>query len=130
MAQEKQFEIWKPIKGAPDYHISSLGRVKSLGFILNNGSFRPGKILKPYSDPKGYLKIELHGHIKKVHRLVAEAFIPNYLGKPQVNHIDGNKENNNVVNLEWATNAENTQHAYDTGLYKHKGVNYGSRKTI
>jgi len=53
-----------------------------------------------------------------VHRLVAEAFIPNPLGYPQVNHIDGNPKNNKANNLEWCNNAQNIQHAYKTGLYK------------
>jgi len=88
-------EIWKNIAGFDGkYQVSTWGRVRSV-----NG------ILKPYVNHKGYLKIGLmrNGmcHKRRVHRLVAQAFIPNHLGLPEVNHIDGNKQNNSVTNLEW-----------------------------
>lgn len=113
---EKQREMWKPIKEFPNYEVSNLGRIRSLGFINNFGHFRRGQILKPWDDGKGYLKVELYGKSVRVHRLVAKAFVPNPENKSQVNHKDGNPKNNKASNLEWVTNAENTQHAYDMGL--------------
>lgn len=87
-------------------------------------SFKKGepKILKGLSDTKGYLYVCLGKRYPKIHRLVALAFIPNLDNKPQVNHIDGNKKNNNISNLEWVTNGENQKHAFKLGLNKpHKG---------
>ena len=75
----------------------------------------------PYFIWGGYKIITYKNKTYKVHRLIAETFIPNPNNLPQVNHIDGNKLNNNVDNLEWCTPQENTQHAYDNGLAKSKG---------
>jgi hypothetical protein len=89
------------------------------GLIRNKKS---GKYREPYINENGYLCVGIYDSEKgqsvqhRVHRLVAEAFIPNPDGKRTVNHIDGNKLNNNVENLEWATHSENLEHARRTGL--------------
>ena len=107
--QVLNIEEWKQIPNLP-YEISSLGKIRNL----------QGKVLKTYIQNSGYEQIKinyqgLHIH-KSIHRLVAEAFIPNPLNKEYVNHIDGNKLNNTVDNLEWCTNSENILHARKTGL--------------
>lgn len=112
-------EIWKDVKGFEGfYQISSLGRVKSLP---RNGTINSERILKP-NNVRGYLQVVLNKKgdksYKKVHRLVAENFIENPLNKREVNHIDGNKHNNNLSNLEWVTSSENQIHAYKLGLQK------------
>lgn len=113
-------EIWKPIKDYEDrYLISNQGRVKSIQD--NHGNFRELLIaLIPRSEecPYYYVKLTKKSHIKNmaVHRLVALHFIDNPEDKSIVNHIDGNKLNNNVCNLEWCTHSENHIHAYATGL--------------
>lgn len=109
-------EIWKDIEGYEgEYQISNLGRVKSLPKKCFNGKgyfIKAGRILKPIQDKKGYLNVWLRKNIFKVHRLVAMTFIPNPDNLPQVNHKDGNKTNNKVINLEWVTDGENLLHAY------------------
>lgn len=81
---------------------------------------RFGRVIKPQKSNNGYLRVELwsdgHGRKYLVHRLLAQAFIPNQKGKPQVNHIDGDKSNNALNNLEWVTQSENQRHAYKMGL--------------
>lgn len=120
-------EIWKAIKDYEGlYEISNLGRIKSLKRIEKFYHNNNDKILIRSKCSNGYLKIVLSkNNLHKnymIHRLVAEAFIPNPENKPTVNHKDGNKQNNCVDNLEWATYSENIQHAYNLGL------NYSSDK--
>lgn len=103
-------EIWKYIKEYPNYMISSYGRIKSLG----NNKTRKEKILKPKKKRNGYLQVHLskNGKLKsfQIHRLVAEAFIPNPNNYPQINHKDENKGNNVVSNLEWCTAKYNSNY--------------------
>lgn len=107
-------ETWKEISGTFGLlEISSEGRVRS--------NMRDGRILKQQVDKKGYHRVRVTVKREqksfKVHREVAKAFIPNPNGLPQVNHIDGNKNNNCVENLEWVSNKENADHAISAGLW-------------
>lgn len=110
---------WRPLKDDPDVLVSSGGRVWS--HKRDNG----WKELKQNDNGSGYLRVGVgHGNPQYVHRLVAETFLdnPDPLNKTCVNHIDGNKHNNSVSNLEWCTRSENEQHARRTGLKKSVGT--------
>lgn len=114
-------EVWRDIPGYENcYQASNLGRVRSLDrYIaqLNNGTvcnvLYRGKVLKPAIDKDGYERLKLRSlKINAVHRIVALTFIPNPENKPQVNHINGNRADNRIENLEWCTNSENHIHAH------------------
>ena len=110
-------EQWKPIQEFNgEYEVSNIGRVRSMkryyGIV--------GRIMPQTIQRKGYYAVTFHmnnkAYCRKVHRLVIEAFKPNPDNLPCINHIDGNKLNNRIENLEWCTYQQNMQHAVRTGL--------------
>ena len=111
--------IWKPIVGYEGrYEVSNTGQIRSLDIYIDCGiniRFCRGRIKPIYTNNRGYCFVSLcmegKGTRHLVHRLVAEAFIPNTDKKPQVNHIDGNITNNCADNLEWVTDDENKAHS-------------------
>lgn len=110
-----QEEIWKPLKGYEGlYEVSSMGRVK----YLNSRSKNNIKSGFCYGD-SGYVGVELFKNKKRkkmlIHRAVAKSFIPNPENKPWVNHIDSDRKNNRLDNLEWCTPLENYEHALAKG---------------
>lgn len=108
-------EIWKDI---PEY--LGIYQVSNYGSIRKIGRCKKPKMMTPKPNQKGYLRVcfAIGGKLRfyRVHRLVAQAFIPNPNNKTQINHKDGNKLNNCVDNLEWVTNQENCEHAQINGL--------------
>ena len=131
-------EIWKPIPGYESlYEVSNLGRVRSLDRyvrgVTKSGTeclrFRLGQIRAPQHHRRGYRTVALSkGPVVRtvlIHRLVAEAFVPNPNCLPDVNHVDADKANNSAANLEWCDPAANSAHAKRLGLYP---VMHGSQK--
>lgn len=123
-------EQWKPVSEYEDhYEVSDLGRIRAKAvFIPHDGNWdkdqkgyiKKRKVKNQNINRYGYLQIKLCKYGKcrtlTVHRLVAKAFLPNPENHVQVNHKDGNKQNNIVTNIEWISRSGNIQHAWDTGL--------------
>ena len=110
-------EIWKSVDGYEGlFEVSSFGRVRSVQKRDRRGHLHKSRIMKQQMSKTGYrivtFTVNGKGSTKKVHRLVATAFLPNPENKPEVNHLDGNTCNNNVSNLEWATPSENILHSF------------------
>jgi AraC-like DNA-binding protein len=129
-------EVWKDVVGGEGkYQVSSFGQVRSLDRMrtTRGGALAPlkGRLMKQKISKTQYFVIHLRGleiEHPSVHRLVAIAFIDNTDNKPTVNHKDGNKQNNNVANLEWSTQSEQMQHAFENNLAKrHGGSRYSTK---
>lgn len=140
-------EVWKPIWHAPNYEVSNMGRVRSLTKELTCKNrwgttttyVKLGRVLKvsPIRKQCNYNQVIIAGSSLKsptgrhkkflVHRIVAEAFIPNPNNYPHVNHINSTTTDNRAQNLEWVTVSMNTKHAFDYGNQKH-GEDHGNSK--
>jgi len=114
-------EIWKSIPGYEGYYEASpSGLIRSISrqYVNNRGATRmvEGRVLSPTTSRSGYQLVALYKNKKRkdllVHRLVAETFLNNPTNKKEVNHIDGDKKNNKIGNLEWCTQSENLKHRY------------------
>jgi len=101
---------WHPIKDYPGYEVNRLGQIRT----------KTGRILKPFDDHRGYLRVTLGGKNVRVHLIVAKTFIPNPDNLPVVNHKRGKKHDNRASQLEWCTYSDNTKHAWETGLLKRR----------
>ena len=115
--EELETEVWRVIQGYPKYEASIIGRIrnKDTKRILDTRLDSDGYVVVTLSNPKSR-------HSRKVHRIIAIAFIANPGNKETVNHKDGNKQNNRDWNLEWSTHRENVNHAVDNGLYTNSTV--------
>jgi penicillin-binding protein-related factor A (putative recombinase) len=127
-------EIWIPIKDYEGfYEVSNLGRVRSLDRIVNGRdgllAHLKGRMVTIGKESQGYCRVSLskdgNRKMAKLHRLIAQAFLPNPCGKPHINHKNGIKNDNRIENLEWVTPLENAKHAVRTGLYKAPPPKYG-----
>ena len=118
-------EEWRFIRNSAIYQVSNYGNIRRLQGTLIRSDGKPyhltSKLLRPFRSNCGYFIFQFKGDINRhilIHRAVLESFSPvEGMDELQVNHIDGNKGNNNLSNLEWVTRKENVQHALKVGLF-------------
>lgn len=130
-------EVWRDIEGYyGKYQISNIGNVRSVDFYVERKdgktAFIKGRLLKQSICPKGYPRIKLsqgktNQKTIRIHRIVALAFIENRENHKEINHINGNKTDNRVENLEWCTRKENMQHCWDNGYRDHLKINLSDK---
>jgi len=119
---ENKAEIWRALPGGPGVEVSTLGRVRTLDKVTSSEKmtrFTKGQVLKPFVSNNGYMMVHIRIDGKQtnkyVHRLVAQAFLPNPDNLPQVNHLDCDRTNNNVENLEFCDNYYNQKYREEFG---------------
>lgn len=119
--------IWKAAKGYEgQYEVSNFGGIRGIDRVVQQknkwGGISKVKIKgrerMPQNGSSGYHIVTLKGKSKLLHRIIAQTFIPNPYNLREVNHIDGNKKNNIISNLEWVSREQNIRHGYDTGLIR------------
>lgn len=111
--------MWAEIPEVEGYEASHKGEIRNK---------KTGKILHQFLGKDGYLRIQIAGKTRLVHRIIADTYLRKIDEKNFVNHMDGDKQNNNVGNLEWVTRSENMVHAYTHGLKNSTGTNNGRSK--
>jgi len=134
---KSESEIWELLPGVPGVEVSTFGRVRTLDRLISSEKrtrFTKGRILKQNGNGKGYLQVNIpidgKQITRKVHRLVAQVFISNPDNLPQVNHLDCDRTNNNVENLEWCDNSYNVQYREKFGKAQNKPVFAINLKTL
>ena len=131
---DEDTEEWKSWEANQLYEVSNQGRIKRKQYKSSNCKVYKERILCGSKHDDGYIFVNIlmpDGSRKQIakHRIVAEVYIPNPDGKPEVNHIDGNKMNNDISNLEWCTSSENEKHAYEECLQPHNVYTYKGKLT-